>query len=103
MKTQIAEYFRSKAGWRQTTADRLRDGSQGQLKNLLYAESLEELADYVESLPDDDPIFAQLEFAQLETVLEHDDLHTFTIHCDYKNGGMRDWLELWVNSANEHE
>jgi hypothetical protein len=98
-RAELAAYFRSKAGFRSDIAEqKCRDGSSSRLKNELYAERLNQVATYVETLPDDHPILRKA--AGLDTGLP-DDLHTYTIHCDFKTSEVAHWLESWVNDAIE--
>jgi hypothetical protein len=93
-REKLAAYFRAKAGVRSYVAEeRCGEGSSGQLKNELYAERLEQVAGYVEQLPDDDPYLSAAADLNMGVF---DRLHTHTIHSQFPKGGLLDWLESWL-------
>jgi hypothetical protein len=96
-REKLAAYFRAKGGVRTDLAEkRCREESWGQGKNEQYAERIEQVAGYVEQLPDDDLYLAAA--ADLDTGV-FDGPHAHTIHHQFPKGGLLDWLESWLSRS----
>jgi hypothetical protein len=98
VRSDLAAYFRSKAFFRERMArERCWDGSWKKLENEWYAERLEQVAAYVETLPDTDPALSRI--AALEVEFPPDGMQDWTIHCDFRGAGVARWFEKWVEGA----
>ncbi len=81
--------------------------------NSIYAESLEVMAAFVESLPDDDPVLRQLDdYPAPDSYGGGSELHTYTIHLgdrwkvfkpeEYPEV-FRQWAEFYIENYDEAE
>src|SRR5262249_7858288 len=102
VRSDIASYFRDKAQWRLDVAkDRCSPGSCGELKNERYAWRLEQVAKYVEALPDDDSSLAPLLAAwDADFTSRLSDMHQDDIHCNVNTTDeIAAWFPTWVSDA----
>ena len=82
--------MRFASDWRTDRAD-----SESDLKNTSYAESARLLADYVEDLPDDDPTLLELSDIDLDSLIEHSEIHRSSIHVGDKYSVCSDLPAAW--------
>jgi hypothetical protein len=98
-RDQIVIYLDAKAGFRRETAESCRPGTQGVVKNQLYAYALERVIEHVRNLPDDAPAFQRLKDVDVGSLDQSEtDIHTHTIHCSLgKPPKIEEWFANWVN------
>lgn len=98
-KECLSQYFRAKSNWRTATA---RYDKPWERHNEIHAASLVVVASFVDSLSDDDPIFATLEdYPYPDEGSAGTQSHTAAIHCGnrykvIKPEECRNWLEYWI-------
>lgn len=100
-KNELVGYFHLKAHWRQEKANPY-FGQNAVIKNEIYASRLEKVAEYVESLPEDDPTILKLEHVPdlcwPVDDIHASDIHNATIHCFYrKPHDIPSWFNSWAN------
>jgi hypothetical protein len=110
VKDSIAAYFRGASGWREQMSSR---DKPWDCHNSIYAESLEVMAAYVESLPDDDPVLRQLDdYPAPDSYGGGSELHTYTIHLGDRWKVLkpeecpevfRQWAEFYIEGYDEAE